>query len=179
MSRNAVGGGCSRCPSSFADMTYMNEPVCLRCAWEIEDSGEIGERVLVCGSRDWTHERVLYDVLDRVHQSRGIVAVIHGAYRGADSMAKAWAEECPPTVKEVPFPADWKAHGKKAGPLRNRRMLNEGRPTLVLAFHDDLASSRGTGDMVEIALAAGLPVYQVDSCGVVRALHKNAGNGRP
>ncbi|HEY3843130.1 MAG TPA: hypothetical protein VGL48_07740 [Acidimicrobiales bacterium] len=40
-------------------------------------------------------------------------------------------------------------------------MLTEGRPTLVVAFHDDLAHGEGTADMVAIAKAAGIPVYLV------------------
>jgi len=37
-------------------------------------------------------------------------------------------------------------------------MLDEGKPTYVLAFHDNLAESKGTKDMVTRAKKAGIPV---------------------
>lgn len=59
------------------------------------------------------------------------------------------------------YPADWANFGKAAGPLRNQRMLDEGKPDLVVAFTNDLASSRGTRDMVRRAQAAGIPTWVV------------------
>lgn len=38
-------------------------------------------------------------------------------------------------------------------------MLDEGKPTLVLAFHEHIIMSKGTKDMMRRALKAGLPVY--------------------
>ena len=61
------------------------------------------------------------------------------------------------------YPADWTRYGKPAGPIRNRQMLNEGKPDMVIAFHDDLSVSVGTKDMVDIANAAGLPVRLYNS----------------
>ena len=61
-------------------------------------------------------------------------------------------------VKLHEYPADWARHGKRAGPLRNLRMLHEGRPDLVLAFHDDIENSKGTAHMVTIAQRAGVDV---------------------
>lgn len=40
------------------------------------------------------------------------------------------------------FPAKWNEHGKAAGPIRNQQMLTEGKPDVVFAFHDDIASSK-------------------------------------
>ena len=42
--------------------------------------------------------------------------------------------------------------------IRNRQMLNEGRPTEVIAFHPHLDQSKGTLNMVRIARVAGLKV---------------------
>lgn len=56
------------------------------------------------------------------------------------------------------FPADWAAHGRSAGPLRNARMLAEFKPDVVIAFK----GSRGTQDMVSRAEAAGIRVVKVD-----------------
>jgi hypothetical protein len=45
----------------------------------------------------------------------------------------------------IAMPADWANHGKAAGPIRNRKMLDL-KPDLVLAFHADLTNSKGTKD---------------------------------
>lgn len=99
--------------------------------------------------------------------------LIEGCAKGADSIANWWGR-CAPThshnenldqhfdVTEfvhLPFPADWNRYGRAAGPIRNRQMLTEGKPDLVVAFHDDIESSKGTKDMVTIAEKAGVYVY--------------------
>jgi len=60
------------------------------------------------------------------------------------------------------FPADWKSYGKGAGPIRNQLMLDEGKPDLVLAFHNDISSSRGTADMIRRAKKHGIS-YEIIS----------------
>jgi hypothetical protein len=39
-------------------------------------------------------------------------------------------------------------------PKRNQKMLDDGKPTFVLAFHDDIDESKGTKDMVTRATKA-------------------------
>ena len=81
--------------------------------------------------------------------------IIEGEYRGADLMSKRIARTLDMTV--LPFAADWKSAGPAAGPIRNKRMLDEGKPDLVLAFHSHLMLSKGTKNMVAQAEAAGVP----------------------
>lgn len=82
--------------------------------------------------------------------------VIEGEAIGADAIAKKVAKEL--GIPVLKFSADWGSHGNFAGPLRNRRMLDEGKPTRVLAFHNNISRSRGTKDMVNQARARGIPV---------------------
>lgn len=112
------------------------------------------ERVLVCGGRDYADQATLFGVLDMLAEERVINTVIQGGAAGADRLARIWATSRNHHVDE--FPADWAAHGKAAGPIRNQRMIDEARPTLVLAF----AGGRGTADMVRRARASGIPVQQ-------------------
>jgi hypothetical protein len=42
--------------------------------------------------------------------------------------------------------------------MRNRQMLEEGRPGLVVYFSNDLTTSRGTQNMVNQARKAGIEV---------------------
>ena len=50
------------------------------------------------------------------------------------------------------------------GPIRNGKMLAQGKPTHVVAYHRNLARSKGTKNMVEISLQKGVPVFvNIDS----------------
>lgn len=115
-------------------------------------------RVLVCGGRDLDEFQVfnrlkaeLHEVLDDhlVGYPREIT-IIHGGALGADEGAKRWAES--ENARAICFKADWKKHGKAAGPMRNQRMIDEGKPDIVVAF----PGGRGTADMIRRAEAAGI-----------------------
>jgi len=84
-----------------------------------------------------------------------ITSVIAGGANGADTMAKHLAHAW--NVPFRMFRADWNTHGKAAGPIRNQRMLDEGKPDLVVAF----PGGRGTADMVRRAKAAGVLVREI------------------
>jgi hypothetical protein len=106
-------------------------------------------RVLICGSRTWTDRRAIGK---RMMALPNGTRIIHGAAGGADSIAGLFASALglPLSI----YLAQWKVHGNAAGPVRNQRMLDEGRPTLVIAFWD--GKSRGTKDMLERAHRAGV-----------------------
>jgi hypothetical protein len=117
-----------------------------------------GPRVLVCGGRDFTDQPRVWSVLDHYHaESGGFGCIVHGAARGADTLAGAWASAR--GVFELPFPADWDLHGYSAGPIRNARMLHEGRPDVVIAF----PGGKGTANMIEQARAPNyrIPVLEI------------------
>ena len=112
-------------------------------------------RILVCGGRDYDDEIVLYATLDVIHENRPVTRLIHGAARGADSLAAAWAKSR--GVPTLAFPAHWWRDGRAAGFLRNARMLRDGRPELVVAF----PGGKGTAHMVGLARDAGVPLLEV------------------
>lgn len=117
--------------------------------------GDVGMvKVLVCGGRDFVmtdrYASAFHDIVGRV----GATVVIHGAARGADIEAGKLALARGLTV--VTFPADWKAHGRAAGPIRNQQMIDEGKPDLVVAF----PGGAGTADMVQRAGRAGIKVIR-------------------
>ncbi|WP_338575813.1 DUF2493 domain-containing protein [Brevundimonas olei] len=112
-------------------------------------------RVIVCGGRDYSNYEAVCEALDSIHVSgRGIHVIIHGNARGADTLAGRWAGER--RVKCWPVPANWSRDGKRAGPLRNQRMIGH-QPDLVVAF----PGGRGTADMVGRAEKAGVQVIQI------------------
>jgi hypothetical protein len=113
-------------------------------------------RALVCGGRDYDDRDHVWNTLCELDAERGpFEVVIHGRATGADSEAMIWAQGL--GRKHAPFQADWHTHGRAAGPLRNQRMIDEGRPNLVIAF----PGGRGTADMVRRAKAAGVEVIEI------------------
>jgi hypothetical protein len=111
--------------------------------------------VLVCGGRDYADVGALNEALDALHRERAVTLLIHGAARGADSLAAAWARSR--GIPTLAFPANWKKDGKAAGFVRNARMLRDGRPDLVVAF----PGGKGTAHMVRLARDAGVPVLEI------------------
>lgn len=114
-------------------------------------------RILVCGSRDWPYKQPIFNDLNRLYlESPELITLIEGGAKGADEFAAEWAQILP-EGHHLKFPADWTKHGKAAGPIRNQQMLDEGHPTLVLAYtNKPLDESRGTRDMVTRAKKAGI-----------------------
>lgn len=107
-------------------------------------------RTIIAGGRDliWNASYQLW--LDEMHAALPITHVISGGARGADSCGEMWAKlsHVPCTV----FPADWKRHGKAAGPIRNRQMAEAA--DALLAF----PGGKGTANMIETACSLGLRV---------------------
>lgn len=112
-------------------------------------------RLLICGGRDYSDRAALFATLDAYHATKPIELLIHGAARGADMLAQDWADRR--GVCCLQFPAKWDRDGKAAGPIRNQKMLYEGKPTFIIAF----PGGRGTADMVKRAKAAGVAVREL------------------
>ena len=125
-------------------------------------------RVLVSGSRDRNDKDLVAAKLDEICDEFGLwsdpdeygnrlpsnITVISGGARGIDSCAADW---CAVNWVELDeYRADWDTLGYAAGSIRNQRMLDEGKPDLVLAFPGP--KSRGTWDMVRRARDANVPV---------------------
>ena len=106
--------------------------------------------VLICGDRNWWNAK---KIANRVKQRPDGTKVIHGGCRGADRIAGNAASNRGLVVRE--YPAQWSKYGNAAGPIRNQEMLDEA-PDLVIAFHSNLAESKGTANMLGKAVAAGI-----------------------
>lgn len=111
-------------------------------------------RVLVCGGRDYNDLETVQAILDRLHEATAFSCVIHGAARGADTLAGLWAKHHDVPVEA--YAAAWSRHGRAAGMIRNEQMLREGRPDLVVAFPGGV----GTAGMVRIARRAGVRIVE-------------------
>jgi YspA, cpYpsA-related SLOG family len=122
-------------------------------------------RILICGDRNWTDQTLIEVVLEghyrRARLDRKQLVLIEGCARGADKVACEWGPNGLVGMTHEHFPAEWDKYGKSAGPIRNRQMADEGKPDIVYAFHDDLAGSRGTIDMVRVVKKAKIPLVIV------------------
>lgn len=113
----------------------------------------MGDRVIVYGGRDYNDRDAAFAFLDSVAERRAILEIIQGdCPTGADKWARMWAV-CN-NHHLCCFPADWQAHGKAAGPIRNQQMIDERKPTLAVEF----PGGRGTADMSRRLQRAGVPI---------------------
>jgi len=121
-------------------------------------------RVIVTGGRNFTNSEFLFRALDSLAPRPTLI--IEGGQRtyhpvtreivgGADYWAKVWAER--KDIEVFTIKANWKLHGRAAGPLRNMRLLSMGQPDLVIS----LPGGAGTADMVSRAISAGVPVRRI------------------
>lgn len=116
------------------------------------------KRILITGSRDWDDRRAIADALLDLNDWYPIdwdeVVIVHGdCPTGADKLADDWAKSY--DIKRERHPANWGLHGKAAGPLRNKKMVDLGAD-LVLAFPK--GKSKGTRNCIKLAEEAGLTV---------------------
>ncbi len=108
--------------------------------------------VIVTGSRKWTAAGYLTRMLANECPSHVITG---GCQTGADAIAEQWARFWEKVCTVVP--ARWRTiEGKRAGPLRNIRMLEMFPEALVLAF--PLGESPGTRHCIREAEKRGMTV---------------------
>lgn len=122
-------------------------------------------RVIVCGSRDFSDEAHLADVMDRVLAKHPDLLIIQGGAKGADSLAHQWAANT--GVPQETFLANWDLYGKRAGYLRNVQMADSGADAVIAFFRDNAEPSKGTSMMLDLARQRGIrtwvppmPAYQ-------------------
>jgi hypothetical protein len=117
-------------------------------------------RVIVTGDRAWDCRELAGSVLRRLVARYGPrLVVVHGDAGGVDAAFAAAAGSLGLAVEA--HRAEWDRLGRRAGPARNRRMVDSGAD-LCLAFHHFLANSTATKDCARRAIAAGIPTYLID-----------------
>jgi hypothetical protein len=114
--------------------------------------------ILICGDRNWNDVPTIEHYLDTLPKD---TRIIEGGCRGADEISGWLARKRGFTV--IVEKANWLKFGKAAGPIRNQLMLDVYKPDLVVAFHNDLAHSKGTSNMVNLATNQGVPVQIFNS----------------
>lgn len=112
--------------------------------------------LIVCGGRTFSDSDLLRHHLRRL----GPCGIIHGGAPGADTLCGSIAKY------ELAIPvhvirADWDRHGKAAGFIRNKQMLD-----LLLLYRENyrigvlaMPGGNGTANMCSLARGAGVTVY--------------------
>jgi hypothetical protein len=115
-----------------------------------------GEEYARLGARARHEKDILETVMAELWDGgKGMRHLVHGGALGADMAAGHWAERH--GVFQEVYEADWDGYGRAAGPMRNRLMLDDSRPDLVVAF----PGGRGTANMVSIARMKNYPVREI------------------
>lgn len=112
-------------------------------------------KVVISGDRkasEFFHGKFIRDYIFKLPIN---CTILHGGCKGVDILAHKYARERGMNV-EI-YHAEWDKYGKAAGPIRNKKMLDQ-NPHLVLAFHPDLNRSKGTMHMINIAKEKGVAV---------------------
>lgn len=118
--------------------------------------------VVVTGGRYFSDENLVGNTLMKWRKEHGCFVLYHGGCSGADYLASCWALENGLMTKT--FKADWKTHGKAAGPRRNDDMLNtalgSGHKVFLIAF----PGGRGTASCKRLALKKyNIPVIEAEN----------------
>ena len=114
-------------------------------------------KILVTGGRDFNNRMEVNSVLCEYRAKYGSknLIIIEGAAKGADKLAHLFV--IANNIENWRFPADWKKYPKSAGPIRNKQMLDEGQPNLVIAF----PGGAGTQNMIQQSEARGIEVRKI------------------
>lgn len=114
-------------------------------------------KVIIAGCRDFADYELLKENCDiylQDQQPKDIV-IVSGHASGADALGERYAQER--GYETEIYPADWKVHGRAAGPIRNTQMASVAHA--LIAFWD--GKSRGTKNMIDTATKRGLQVAVV------------------
>lgn len=113
-------------------------------------------RVLVYGGRDWNDSEATFSFLNEIanlYNFDHATIIVSGMAKGADILAVEWAVNNDLPIDR--YPADWKMHGKSAGPVRNQQMLDSGIDLAV-----QFPGGTGTADMRRRLDKAGIKVME-------------------
>lgn len=122
-------------------------------------------RLLIFGGRNLDLYRATTWLIDHAHdalrreldQDFNIDLVIEGGATGADRAGREFAKHFGLPLQT--FPAAWKTHGNAAGPIRNKQMIDEGKPSIAIG----LPGNRGTRNMAKQCVARGVRLIKLET----------------
>lgn len=165
-------------------MAVLASPMPTQIKWNLVSVPEIVDTkvhtLMVTGSREYDDLRQMNDVLSRyaeIHKQDfpdvPLVLISGHAQRGADLLAEMLWQDHGPIIT---VPADWQTHTpsrckchdnptttycRLAGIVRNEQMVNDYKPSVVVAFYEPTAANRGTNHAADYARSKDIPVRMV------------------
>jgi len=124
-------------------------------------------RLPVVGTRTFDGVDLIDAHLDRWRREHPSLTIVSGGARGADRLAAAYARRH--HLELVQFRPDWSQHGRRAGAIRNRQIVDNA--DALVAFWDE--QSPGTRITLEMAIGKGIPSTVVTPDGIEYAFSRN------
>ena len=120
-------------------------------------------KILICGGRHFCDYALLESIADNVvkEQVFSEIEIVSGHCVGADRMGEEYAKRRNYALKV--FPAEWKKYGKRAGPIRNKQMIDyiaEFENKIVIAFTSP--NTKGTKNTIALAKKANIRVIETE-----------------
>lgn len=109
------------------------------------------------GSREITNKALVREIIEGMPAAwtNDITEIVHGGARVVDRLVHDICEGLWPIRV---FPTDWKTHGKKAGPIRNREMAKVADACIAIMIE---GGSPGTKDMIKAMGKKPVAVYTI------------------
>jgi hypothetical protein len=111
-------------------------------------------KCIIAGSRKFANKQAIFAAIE----SRPfIMEIVSGRGTGIDAVGELYAK-----TKNLPlqmFPADWRALGKSAGPIRNRKMSDYAEALIPIPVTSAREGGSGSWDMIGYAKRRGLRVF--------------------
>lgn len=115
-------------------------------------------KVIMAGDRYWNKKNSIINELAKLPKG---TTIIHGGCRGADKICAGYASRAHGKEFTIsPYYADWSL-GRKAGPLRNKQMLDQ-RPDKLIIFHENINKSKGSKNINNQALKLNIKVVIIN-----------------
>ena len=103
-------------------------------------------KLIIAGGRDFSDYDLLKSnldaILEKLSENNINLIIVCGMAKGADICGWNWARDN--NIPILEYPANWKLHGKAAGPIRNQEMAQVANG--LIAFWN--GTSRGTENMI-------------------------------
>lgn len=113
-------------------------------------------RILVTGSRDYPWWNDVNHALLHACAGATNITIVHGACpKGADMWADKFVAY--QGVRCERYPAEWSRYRNRAGPIRNRKMVELGADLCLAFIHND---SKGATHCANLAEEAGIKVWR-------------------
>ncbi len=113
------------------------------------------KRIIVAGCRSYNNydeAKIFIDHCICRIRTQYTLIFVSGGCRGADALGERYAREHGFPIER--YPAEWEKYGCRAGPIRNRRMVQSS--DYVICFWD--GQSAGTASLIDYAQSMGKPI---------------------